>query len=78
MVEKLPIPVEQLIKAELDELNKTYLKIDGGVLHPAACYYFNTNPPHILYNTNCPDILKEKIKAIVSKYRKDNEGSVHR
>ena len=73
MVEKLPTNIEEKIMAELDELNKTPLEIDGRIFNPAACYQFSIHPPHFLYDTDCPDSLKEKIKAIISKYIIENE-----
>ena len=77
MVDKLSTNIEEKIKAELDQLNKSYLEIEGRILNPAACYYFSPHPPHVLYNTDCPDILKEKIKAIISKYIIENERGAH-
>jgi hypothetical protein len=77
MVNKLPVNIEEKIKAELDELNKTYMEIDGRRINPAACYHFSIDPPHFLYDTDCPDILKEKIKAIISKYIIENERGAH-
>ena len=73
MVNKLPIHIQKKIKVELDELNLTYLEMDGRIINPAACYHFSKHPPHFLYDTNCPDSLKEKIKAIISKYIIENE-----
>lgn len=37
-------------------------------LKPSQCYYFGINPKHVLFNTNCPEQLKEKINAIIEKH----------
>jgi hypothetical protein len=42
--------------------------VSGERLKPSQCYHFDNNPPHLLFNTNCPHSLKDKIKAIITKY----------
>jgi hypothetical protein len=37
-------------------------------MKPSQCYMFSLNPPYILFNTNCPDLLREKLLAILRKY----------
>jgi hypothetical protein len=63
------------IKAELTELDNSLVEIDGRKLKPSNCYYFEANPAHILYNTNCPQILKEKIDRIILKYVPDESSA---
>jgi len=59
--------LEQLT-AELQELDKELVEIDGVHLKPSQCYHFEADPAHILYNTNCPDSLKQKIDGILAKH----------
>lgn len=62
------------VKAELGELDRQLVKIDGKHLKPSQCYRFDVNPAHVLFNTNCPDELKKKVHAILSKHLTFNEG----
>ena len=61
------------VKAELGELERYFVKIDGKQLKPSQCYRFNADPLHVLFNTNCPESLKQKIQSIISKYAGDDE-----
>jgi hypothetical protein len=56
------------IQAELNELDRDLVDVDGLRLKPSQCYHFDINPTHVLFNTNCPDSVKEKVHAILSKY----------
>lgn len=56
------------IKAELGELDRHYVNIGRKKIKPSQCYRFSADPVHILFNTNCPEDLKQKIQAILSKY----------
>ncbi|MGC4038649.1 MAG: hypothetical protein QM764_21985 [Chitinophagaceae bacterium] len=56
------------IMTELELLDQGLVEADGLQLKPSQCYYVGTDPFHILYNTNCPDSLKERIDSIVSFY----------
>lgn len=56
------------LQAELNDLNNTFVEVDGRQLKAGDCYYFGTNPVHLLYNTNCPDTLKIIIEKIIAKY----------
>lgn len=56
------------IKAELSALDAEIVDIDGEKMKPSQCYHFESVPLHVLFNTNCPDSLREKIKTIISKY----------
>jgi hypothetical protein len=60
--------LQELIKAELEELDKSPIFVNGIVLKPSQCYHYDLDPAHILYNTNCPDLLKEQIEHILAKY----------
>ena len=56
------------IKAELSELDRETVNADGIALKPSQCYHFESNPLHVLFNTNCPDALRQKVQDIISRY----------
>lgn len=58
------------MKKELGELERQFVHIDGKKLKPSQCYRFDVDPVHLLFNTNCPESLKQQVQAIVSKYAK--------
>lgn len=71
----IPDDTIEKIKAELIELDNSLIEIGGKQLKPSNCYYFEGNPAHILYNTNCPQALKEKIDRIILKYLPDETSA---
>ena len=73
--------IDNKLKAALDELDQEWVEIDGAKVKPSQCYHVDANPPHVLFNTNCPDSLKQKIQEILSHYTgytDSNEGSTQR
>ncbi|GAC1452374.1 MAG: hypothetical protein NVSMB7_15060 [Chitinophagaceae bacterium] len=66
--------ISGLIRLELDRLDKQPVLMNGKLVKPSQCYRYSTSPPHVLYNTNCPEHLMEKIEAILLKYRNTDEG----
>ena len=60
--------IEQ-IKAELAELDEQWVNAEGIRLKPSQCYHFGSDPIHVLFNTNCPDELKEKVERIIARYK---------
>lgn len=63
-----------LIQQELDQLDATPVMLGNKWVKPSQCYHLSTNPAHVLYNTNCPEDLKVKVAAILSKYE-NNDGN---
>ena len=63
------------VKAELEKLDQEHVELDGKKLKPSQCYRLDLDPLHILFNTNCPDALREKVQTILSRYTVNNEGS---
>jgi hypothetical protein len=61
------------IQEELKQLDNEPVIIDGIQLKPSQCYHLDTDPAHVLFNTNCPQSLKERIEAILDKYSQSNE-----
>ena len=62
------------IQAELNELDRELVTLDGKILKPSQCYRFSADPMHVLFNTNCPDSLKERVNAIIAKYSPPDES----
>jgi hypothetical protein len=54
---------------ELEALDKETIEVDGKQLKPSQCYHIGIDPTHILFNTNCPATLKDRINAILERYR---------
>ncbi|MET0464805.1 MAG: hypothetical protein ABW007_16705 [Chitinophagaceae bacterium] len=63
------------LKVELDDLDREYVDVDGIKLKPSQCYRLETDPAHVLFNTNCPGQLKDRIQALLQKYMPGDEGS---
>lgn len=62
-----PLWYEDLL-SELEELDNEPVTVDGKTLKPSQCYHVGTSPTHVLFNTNCPEALKEKVNRILSRY----------
>jgi hypothetical protein len=62
-----PETIERL-RAELQDLDRFLVEIDGVKLKPSQCYRFDVDPMHVLFNTNCPEGLRNKIESILFKY----------
>jgi len=65
----------QELRSALLDLDSEMVEVDGLKLKPSQCYRLETNPAHVLFNTNCPQDLKEKIQALLAKYLVHDEGS---
>ena len=55
------------ILQELDALNDQWQDAD-------RCYHFQTDPPHVLFNLNCPEELEIRVRDILSRYAVHDEG----
>jgi len=53
---------------ELEALDKETIEVDGKQLKPSQCYHIGVDPTHILFNTNCPSGLRDKINEILERY----------
>ncbi len=67
-------PIDSL-RDDLDLLNKEWRDIQGSPLSANQCYYFETDPPHFLFNTNCPDNLRRELNDLLLKYFPESIGS---
>ena len=65
---------EQLLIEELRSLDNETITLDGTSIKPSQCYHWEAEPAHLLYNTNCPADLKQKLQAIISKYIPTDEN----
>lgn len=68
--------IKKKLQEEFNELDRTMISIDGSWLKPSQCYHFGDDPVHVLFNTNCPDDLKQRIEGILSKYISSDESSI--
>ena len=59
---------------ELDQINEEMVEVDGRLLKAGQCYRYEISPPHILFNTDCPESLKQKISSILTKYLPPDEN----
>ncbi|RYE37338.1 MAG: hypothetical protein EOP48_28915 [Sphingobacteriales bacterium] len=71
---RLTDEILQKVKAELGELDRSMVEVDGIKLKPSQCYRFDVDPAHVLFNTNCPDELRKQVQSILSKYIENYEG----
>ena len=60
---------------ELRQLDAEAVDVDGKKMKPSQCYHWEADPAHLLYNTNCPQDLKQRLQQIISKYVDINESS---
>ena len=60
-------PMDSL-RDDLDILNKEWRNIEGTPLSASQCYHFETDPPHFLFNLNCPDNLRQELNDLLSKH----------
>jgi hypothetical protein len=68
-------PIDGL-RDDLDSLNRDWRDIEGSNLSANQCYHFETDPPHFLYNTNCPENLQKKLEVLLQKYFPSNERGI--
>lgn len=60
--------------AELAALDEETIIVEGKELKPSQCYHLGVEPAHILFNTNCPQSLKQRLNALLVKYRFSRES----
>jgi hypothetical protein len=69
-------PIDEL-REDLDRLNREWMDIDDSKLSANQCYHLETDPPHFLFNLNCPETLQQKLKDILRKYFPRYENGFH-
>ena len=68
-------PIDSL-RDDLDLLNKEWRNIEGTPLSANQCYHFETDPPHFLFNLNCPDNLRRELNDLLLKYFPEHVSSL--
>ena len=63
-------PLDNL-RDDLDQLNKDWRDIEGSPLSASQCYHFESDPPHFLFNLNCPDNLRQELNSLLFKHFPD-------
>ncbi len=63
-----------LIKNELRALDDHSIEVNGKTLKPSQCYHIGVSPAHIIFNTNCPETIRQQVQAILNKYIKEDEN----
>lgn len=66
---------EKELLEELMALDSQAVDLDGKSLKASQCYHWESDPAHLLFNTNCPSDLRKKVESIIAKYLPVNEGS---
>jgi hypothetical protein len=60
---------------ELRELDRQQIELDGKSFKASQCYHWESDPAHLLFNTNCPADLRDRVESIIAKYVTLNETS---
>jgi hypothetical protein len=58
----------QLLLHELEVIEEAVVVIDGIELKPSQCFHIESDPPHVLFNENCPESLKMRINEVLRRY----------
>lgn len=74
MENKISKEYEQMLLDELKMLDSQSITLDGTTIKPSQCYHWESDPAHLLFNTNCPADLRKKLQEIISKYVDTNES----
>ncbi len=53
---------------ELNDLDRQLILVKGRMMKPSQCFRYETDPLHYMFNTNCPDELKQQVESIFKKY----------
>ena len=56
------------LRTDLADLDREWIEVKGRRMKPSQCYRLGTDPVHILYNSNCPEVLKKRIETLLKKY----------
>ncbi len=55
------------VRVELDALNVQWPDSE-------KCYHVELDPPHVLFNLNCPKELEKRVREILFRYNANNES----
>ncbi|HEY8733702.1 MAG TPA: hypothetical protein VIL90_03995 [Puia sp.] len=68
----------ELIKNELQLLDQEWTDEFDSTLKSHQCYHLELDPPHFLFNLNCPESLKIKLSYILAKYLEEKENNLRK
>ncbi len=68
----------ELIKNELHLLDQEWTDEFDTTLKSHQCYHLELDPPHFLFNLNCPESLKIKLSYILAKYLEEKENNLRK
>ncbi|TMI66412.1 MAG: hypothetical protein E6H07_11105 [Bacteroidetes bacterium] len=62
---------ENIIKLvrDLNDLDRQLVKVEGKMIKPSQCFRYETDPFHFMFNTNCPEELKQQVQSIFDRYK---------
>jgi hypothetical protein len=65
----IPSPeiIDQL-KEALSQLDQYPFYLNGRLVKASQYYHLEFDPPHILFNTNCPEVIQESVRGILRKF----------
>jgi hypothetical protein len=61
---------DELLLDELAALDADVIDIDGARFKPSECYVVSTDPVRISFHDHCPLLLRERIEAVVDRFKK--------
>ena len=69
---------ENIIKLvnDLNDLDRQLVKVEGKMIKPSQCFRYETDPLHFMFNTNCPEELKQQVQAIFDKHIPSHENDI--
>ncbi len=70
-------PLDNL-RDDLDALNRDWRDLKGSELSAAQCYHFESDPPHFLFNLNCPDDLRRELQSLLAKHFPETVKDIHK
>jgi hypothetical protein len=60
---------DELLLEELAALDGDVIDIDGARYKPSECYVVSTDPVRVSFHAHCPLLLRERIEAIVDRFK---------
>ena len=52
----------------LDQIHQDLNALNEEWKGAKQCYHFETDPPHVLFNLNCPEELQTRVRNILAMY----------
>jgi hypothetical protein len=61
---------DELLLDELAAFDSEVIDIDGTHFKPSECYVVSTDPVRVSFHEHCPLLLRERIEAVISRFKK--------